>query len=428
MNVVNIGLGYIGLPTAVMLTTAGHIVHGVDTNEIKVNQLKLGKLTIEEEGLHEPFLKALRTNKLTIQTLPVKSDAFMIAVPTPNKEDEYKSCDLSYVETAVKSILPILEKGNLVIIESTIAPRAMADRIIPLLENTGLIIGENLFVAHCPERVLPGNMMVELQENTRIIGGVTPKCTQMIRQFYETFVSGDIIETTAEVAELTKLMENTYRDVNIALANEFVKIGNELKIDALEAIQMANKHPRVNIHSPGPGVGGHCLAVDPYFISAAAPKQSSLIQQARAINSSMPNYVTEIVEEQMKDAPTNRITVFGLTYKGNIDDIRESPAMEIVQYLKNKKYDVTLYDPHVPIMVGKYENSHDATEDSSLLLVLTDHNEFKNLHGVTRNMARKRIVDTKAIVQRFDDTVEYLTLGNTFQLTMRESCKGSKIY
>ncbi|CAD5899706.1 nucleotide sugar dehydrogenase [Carnobacterium maltaromaticum] len=414
MNVVNIGLGYIGLPTAVMLAKAGHRVHGVDTNEKKVNQLKLGKLTIEEDGLYAPFLQALQTEQLTIHTKPIKADVFMIAVPTPNQEDEYKSCDLSYVEAAVHSILPVLEKGNMVIIESTIAPRSMSNVLIPLLETTGLVSGENLFVAHCPERVLPGNMMVELKENTRIIGGATPKCTQMIYQFYQTFVSGELIQTTAEVAELTKLMENTYRDVNIALANEFIKIGNELEIDALKAIKMANKHPRVNIHSPGPGVGGHCLAVDPYFISAAAPKQSSLIQKARAINSSMPLYVTEIIEEKMKTAPTNQITVFGLTYKGNIDDIRESPAMEIVHLLKQKKYDVALYDPHVPMMVDKYESIEDATDNSSLLLVLTDHDEFKNLQAATMNMARKMIIDTKAVVQIFEDSVEYLTLGNTF--------------
>lgn len=415
MNVVNIGLGYIGLPTAVMLTKAGHIVHGVDTNEAKVNQLKLGKLTIEEKGLHQHFRHALKTKKLIIQTKPIKADVFMIAVPTPNQDDKFKSCDLSYVEAAIHSILPVLEEGNLVIIESTIAPKSMTDLVIPLLETTGLIVGESLFVGHCPERVLPGNMMVELQENTRIIGGATSKCTQMISQFYKTFVSGELIETTAEVAELTKLMENTYRDVNIALANEFIKIGNELKIDALEAIQLANKHPRVNIHSPGPGVGGHCLAVDPYFLSASAPNQSPLIQQSRVINSSMPLYVTQLVEELMEDAPNNKITVLGLAYKGNIDDIRESPAMEIVHLLKQNKYHVSLYDPHIPKMIYKYESIHDATKDSSLLLVLTDHDEFKNLQGTTINMARKLILDTKLVVEHFDETSEYLTLGNTFQ-------------
>ncbi|MDZ5759575.1 nucleotide sugar dehydrogenase [Carnobacterium maltaromaticum] len=423
MNVVNIGLGYIGLPTAVMLTKAGHRVHGVDTNEMKVNQLKLGKLTIEENGLHEPFLQALKTERLTIHTRPIKADVFMIAVPTPNQEDEYKSCDLSYVEAAIQSILPVLEEGNLVIIESTIAPRSMGDCIIPLLETTGLVSGETLFVAHCPERVLPGNMMVELQENTRIIGGSTKKCTQKISRFYQTFVSGELIQTTAEVAELTKLMENTYRDVNIALANEFIKIGNELKIDALEAIQMANKHPRVNIHSPGPGVGGHCLAVDPYFISAAAPKQSPLIQQARSINSSMPLYVSKIVDEMMEEAPTNKITILGLTYKGNIDDIRESPAMEIVHLLNQKKYDVSLYDPHVSMMIDKYETIEEATDDSSLLLVLTDHDEFINLKTTTTKMARKLILDTKSVVQHFDDNAKYLTLGNTFQTENYEGIK-----
>lgn len=418
MKIVNIGLGYIGLPTAVILAQAGHHVHGVDINEKKISQLKQKKLPIEEAGLKELFLNALISKRLTIGTTPVKADVFMIAVPTPNKKDHDHSCDLSYVVSAIESILPCLEPGNMVIVESTIAPRTMQDVLTPLLEQTGLVAGETLYVAHCPERVLPGNMLKELKENTRIIGGITQTCTQVISHFYETFVSGELIQTTAEVAELTKLMENTYRDVNIALANEFIKIGNELKIDSLKAIEMANKHPRVTIHSPGPGVGGHCLAVDPYFISAASPSQSPLIQQARKINRSMPEYVVNEVDKLMVDAPTNRITILGLTYKGNIDDIRESPAIEIVELFKERSYDIALYDPHVPAdRVAKYETLEEATDSSSLLLVLTDHHDFKNLEQATRNMSRKMIVDTKKIVQRVDYDVKYHTLGNTFQQT-----------
>lgn len=416
MKVVNVGLGYIGLPTAVIIAKAGHTVLGVDIDEEKIKQLRQGKLTIEEKGLAEPFIEAIRTKRLKISTTPTKADVFMIAVPTPSEKNKYRSCDLSYVKAAILSILPFLEEGNRVVIESTIAPKSMETIVIPLLESTGLISGDTLFIAHCPERVLPGNMLMELQENTRIIGGSTVKCTKIISEFYKTFVSGELIQTTAEIAELTKLMENTYRDVNIALANEFVKIGNELKIDAIEAMQMANKHPRVNIHSPGPGVGGHCLAVDPYFISAAAPDQSPLIQQARHINSSMPNYVVEIVDEKMKSAPNQRITVFGLTYKGNIDDIRESPAVEIIHLLKQKNYCVSIYDPHVLAEIpGKYEDIQKATKESSLVLILADHNEFKNLQNKTSNMARKLMIDTKNSVEFCDDDVNYLTLGNSFQ-------------
>src|SRR5690606_29018825 len=208
---------------------------------------------------------------------PEKADAFIISVPSPNKDDEYKSCDLSYVISAVKATLPFIEKGNVLIVESTIAPRSMDDEIKPIVEESGFVVGKDIFLVHCPERVLPGQIMHELIYNNRIVGGVTPECTEAGALIYSTFVKGEIIKTNAKTAEMSKLMENTFRDVNIALANELAKVCNELDINALDVIQMANKHPRVNLHTPGPGVGEHCLAVDPYFIIPTAPEHAMLI-------------------------------------------------------------------------------------------------------------------------------------------------------
>ncbi|MDZ5759260.1 nucleotide sugar dehydrogenase [Carnobacterium maltaromaticum] len=415
MKIVMMGLGYIGLPTAVLLSERGHQIHGVDINEVAVDQLNKGRLTIEEPNLEQGFLKALISKSLTISTTPTLGDVFMIAVPTPNKKNKLLSCDVSYLIAAINSIIPYIRKGNSVIIESTIAPRTMSTIVAPLLEKTGLSIGKELFVAHCPERVLPGNMMMELKQNTRIIGGMTNECSKKIKELYKTFVEGEIVQTSAEVAELTKLMENTYRDVNIALANELVKVGTELEINALEVINLANKHPRVSIHSPGPGVGGHCLAVDPYFISSTVPEKTPLIQQARKINSKMPETIVEMVNSLMKTAPNNKITILGLAYKGNIDDIRESPAIDIVERLKNEGYELCLYDQHVEVSLeNKVDNIVSATKDSSLLLILTDHSEYKNISEMTKNMSRELIFDTKNIVNKFGKTATYLNLGNVF--------------
>ncbi|KGL45580.1 UDP-N-acetyl-D-mannosamine dehydrogenase [Listeria newyorkensis] len=409
MKVNVIGLGYIGLPTSIIFASHGMEVLGVDLNEDVVRQLNNGLIHIEENGLQTLFHDVVQSGHFEAATKPVAADAFIIAVPTPNREDEFKSCDNRYVISAVHAILPFLRKGNVVVVESTIAPRTMEDVVQPMIEAAGFVIGEDIYLSHCPERVLPGNIIHEMIYNPRIIGGMTEACTKETMKLYKKFVQGELIQAKAGEAELSKLMENTFRDVNIALANELAKISEKLDIDALKVIEMANLHPRVNLHSPGPGVGGHCLAVDPYFVVAAAPEVSPLIQTARAINVSMPKFVEAKVDQIMMDAPTNKVTVLGLTYKGNIDDIRESPAMEIMEALR-LKYEVGIFDPHV----ASYSDSiEEATANSSLLLVLTDHKEFKELDlNFTQNMAQQVILDTKNVVKSYSPNTEYLNLGN----------------
>ncbi|MFS0879507.1 UDP-N-acetyl-D-mannosamine dehydrogenase [Bacillus sp. 7586-K] len=415
MKLVTLGLGYIGLPTSIMFAKHGVDVLGIDVQQKVVDSLNQGKIHIEEPGLQEALEEVMASGKFKASTVPEKGDVFIIAVPTPNRDDQYKSVDLKYVLSAVEMIIPYLEKNNTVIVESTIAPRTTDDHVKPLLEKAGFTIGEDLFLVHCPERVLPGQIMHELIHNNRIIGGVTEACKEAGKKVYGTFVQGELILTDAKTAEMSKLMENTYRDVNIALANELVKVCTKLGINALDVIQMANKHPRVNLHSPGPGVGGHCLAVDPYFIVAEAPDQAKLIYQARDINVSMPSFVVEHTAKLLNGLEGKKITVFGLTYKGNVDDIRESPAMDIYGMLKaSGAGEVVAYDPHVNLEWVE-QDMEKAVKDSSLVLILTDHNEFKEFNGSEfAGMATKQIFDTKNIVKQSPSDVTYINFGNLY--------------
>lgn len=398
-----VGLGYIGLPTSIMFAKHGVDVLGVDINQKTIDSLQNGRVNIEEPGLQEVFEEVLDKGKLKISTKPAEADAFIISVPTPNNDDEYESCDISIVLSAVNSILPSLKKGDTIIVESTIAPRTMDDHVKPLIEKEGFTIGEDVYLVHCPERVLPGKILEELVYNNRIIGGVTQNCVEAGKRVYSTFVKGEMIETNARTAEMSKLMENTYRDLNISLANELTKISNNLGINVLDVIEMANKHPRVNIHSPGPGVGGHCLAVDPYFIIAKDPENSPLIQTGRKINRSMPKYVVENVKRILSEINNPKVTVFGLTYKGDVDDIRESPAFDIYKLLQEENLEVTAYDPHVELDFVE-KDIKKATKDSSLVLILTDHSEFKSFDDSEfENMKNKIIFDTKNVVKsKFD--------------------------
>ncbi|RDX01243.1 nucleotide sugar dehydrogenase [Listeria kieliensis] len=412
MNVNVIGLGYIGLPTSIVFAKHGIKVRGIDTKQDVVDRLNGGQIHIEEAGLEELFQQVLQDEMFQAATQPGKADAFIIAVPTPNRNDEFRSCDDRYVVSALEAILPILEPGNLVVVESTIAPRTMEDIVQPMIEKAGFRVGEDIFLAHCPERVLPGNIMHEMIYNPRIIGGMTEACTEKAAELYGRFVKGELIRAKAGEAELSKLMENTFRDVNIALANELAKIGQELDINPLKVIEMANMHPRVNLHQPGPGVGGHCLAVDPYFVIAAAPKVSPLIQTARAINTSMPEYVVQNVRNLMSDKSNKRVTLFGLTYKGNIDDVRESPAMEIKEMLE-QEFDVRIFEPHVTNMNMTGE---EACEDSSLIVVLSDHDEFRNIpKSFTDNMSQAVVFDTKNVVSTVAKDVKYFNYGSLYE-------------
>jgi UDP-N-acetyl-D-mannosaminuronic acid dehydrogenase len=422
MKLCTIGLGYIGLPTSIMFAKHNVEVVGVDVRPEVINSLNNGLIHIEEPGLQEALEEVLKIGTFKAALKPEDADAFIIAVPTPNNDDLYKSCDLSFVLSGVKSVLPYLKKGNVLIVESTIAPRSMDDYVKPLVEEAGFVVGKDIFLVHCPERVLPGQILHELIYNNRIVGGVTPECTEAGAMVYSTFVKGEIIKTNARTAEMSKLMENTFRDVNIALANELTKVCTELEINALDVIEMANKHPRVNLHTPGPGVGGHCLAVDPYFIVAKAPEQAKLINLARSINTSMPEFVVENVNRLMENVNGKTVTVFGLTYKGNVDDIRESPAMEILHMLEAQgEYNVRAYDPHVTADFV-IEDIQEAVSGSDLIVVLTDHNEFKQLNlEDLEGMANKRIFDTKNVVKMIPTGVEYFNFGNLYEAIKKEA-------
>ena len=412
MKICIMGQGYIGLPTAALFTRNHCEVVGVDINEEMVNNLNKGIIHIEEPGISEIIKNAVEKKVYSASLTPQKADAFIITVPTPYIVENY-SCDLSYVVTACQNILPYLEKGNTVIIESTIAPMSTDDIIKPIFEEAGYTIGKDLFLAHCPERVLPGQILYELVNNNRIIGGVTPECAKKASEVYGQFVEGELMLTEAKTAELSKCMENTFRDVNIALANELAKICAEIGVNALDVIEMANKHPRVNLHSPGPGVGGHCLAIDPYFIYAKAPETAKIIKLARDTNNSMPEFVFENVEKIINKG---KVAVLGVSYKGNTGDDRESPAYEIIAKLKNANYEIAVHDPH--IANESFVSLDEATKNADLILILCDHNEFKELDYelIKKNMANPIVFDTKNIIKEVPQEIKLYNYGNLYEL------------
>ena len=309
-----------------------------------------------------------------------------------------------------------MEKGNTVIVESTISPKSTDDYIKPIFEKAGFTIGKDLYLAHCPERVLPGQILYELKHNNRIVGGITKECTEHAAAIYGIFVEGEIIKTEAKTAELSKCMENTFRDVNIALANELAKICYKLDINCLDVIKMANKHPRVNIHQPGPGVGGHCLAIDPYFIYAKAPEEAKIIKLSRDTNCSMPQWVVEKTQMLLKGIENPKIAAFGVTYKGNVDDMRESPAIKIIELLKEKGFNVDIYDPHVNN--DEFVDFETAIKGADIILILTDHNEYKNMDfNVIENLMRRPVIfDTRNIIKEDKNTnVKVINYGNIYK-------------
>jgi UDP-N-acetyl-D-mannosaminuronic acid dehydrogenase len=419
-----IGLGYIGLPTAAIFARAGFDILGVDVSERVVNTLNNGDVHIEEVGLPELVKEVVASGKLKASTTPEAADVFIIAVPTPIHEDQTANVD--YVISATQAITPYLQKGNVVIVESTIPPRTMDDIVAPIIRKAGFDPQTDIYIAHCPERVLPGRILIELIENTRIVGGTTPVAATKAADVYRAVVTGDVIETEAVTAEMSKLMENTFRDVNIALANELAKISKRLGVNAHKVIELANKHPRVNIHQPGPGVGGHCLAVDPYFIVEKAQSESPLIQEARRINNSMPDFVVQQVEILTVNIATPKIAVFGLTYKGNIDDVRESPAIEIYERLAhNPRFNVIAHDPHVSQEQVDFHlaSFEEATKDAHLVVVLADHNEFKTLTAdqLTKNMTTPVVFDTKNCTNIDPDFVKVYKIGDLSHLRAIEA-------
>lgn len=391
-----IGLGYIGLPTASMFAAHGYNVIGVDIKEELVKNMINGKVPIREPGLETLVQAALKSKRLEVKIKPEKADVFIICVPTPI-DDTSKKPELNQVKSATENILPYLQKGNLVLLESTVPPLTTQKIVIPILERNGLKVKEDLFVAYCPERVLPGKILTELVKNDRIIGGIDVRSAEMAKELYKSFVEGDIHITDIATAEMVKLMENVYRDVNIALANEYLKVSEMIGIDVWKAILLANKHPRVNIHFPGPGVGGHCIAVDPWFIVDADSEDTVLIKTARKTNDDMPSFVVNVIENELKDIENPIITVFGVAYKGNIGDTRQSPAIKIISDLSERGFEVRVYDPLVKDFQYELFPLEKAVADSDCIIVLADHSIFNNLdlQAIFSWMRTKKVMDTK---------------------------------
>ncbi|MCL4561693.1 MAG: nucleotide sugar dehydrogenase [Chloroflexi bacterium] len=376
-----LGLGYIGLPTASTFASHGIHVIGVDVNPQVVSTLQNGDLHIYEPGLRTLVQAALRSGNLEIASQPEPADAFIIAVPTPFLPD--KRADMSFVVSAAESIVPHLRPANLVILESTSPPRTTIDRIAPILEQSGLTAGQDFYLAYSPERVLPGQILRELIENARVIGGIDPASAEIGRDLYQIFVQGEILLTDATTAEMIKLMENTYRDVNIAIANEFSRLAVRFGVDVWKAIELANRHPRVNILRPGPGVGGHCISVDPWFLVEAAPDLTPLIRTTRQVNDSQPEFVVASLAKALGGLAGKRIAVLGLAYKPDVDDLRESPAIETAHLLENAGASVVAFEPNKPNAeipgLKLASNLADAVEEADALLLAVSHTPLRSL-------------------------------------------------
>ena len=365
-----IGVGYIGLPLAIMLARSGYEVIGVDIDETLVNSINKGTLRLAEDDINRALQEPQVRKNLHAQKVPCQADTFIICVPTPLDKNK-KRADLTHVKNATKSILSFLQRGNLVVIESTIPPLTCRETILPLIEKTGLKVNEDIFVCHCPERVLPGNLLKEMVEDDRIIGGLNAKAAQMAKRIYSSFVKGNIYITDDITAELVKCMENTYRDVNIALANEFATIAEGLGVSIIPAIELANKHPRVNIHKPGIGIGGHCIPIVPWFIHQVDPENTRLIPTARLVNDAVPRRITSQIKRAVEGISNPRIVALGVTYKPNTDDTRNSPALEIIGLLRQDGYRVAVYDP---LAKGyKYLPIKEVSKGADCLVILVEH-------------------------------------------------------
>ncbi|ARF14891.1 nucleotide sugar dehydrogenase [Sporosarcina ureae] len=394
-----VGLGYIGLPTAVMFANSGLQVHGVDRNEHVVQLINNKQLHIEENGLQERLEKAVDVGHFQAWTTPVEADVYIIAVPSPINPDN--TANLEFIRAATASIVPFVKKGALVILESTVPPKTVENIMLPELRKTELIIGEELFVSHSPERVIPGKIFEELVNNDRIVGGINAKSAEMTKDLYEVFVKGTIHLTDATTAELVKVMENTYRDVNIAFANELAKIAEGIDVDIWEAIKFANFHPRVNIHTPGPGVGGHCIAVDPWFLVELAPEKADIIKKARLTNDGMPMYTAKRAERLLQEynIENGKVAVLGLAFKGNVDDMRESPSTKVIDSLQQLGLDVVSFDPHIKELQHSTQVAtlEEAVGTADLLLLTTDHDQFKDLNPADLQTKQPRpiLLDTK---------------------------------
>ena len=400
-KIVVMGLGYIGLPTASMLATKGHSVLGVDVNPKTVETINSGKIHIVEPDLDILVRSAVNSGNLRASLAPEEADTFILAVPTPFKKEKGndRAPDLSYIEAATLCIAPFLKEDNLIILEST-SPVGTTEFLEKIINKQRPDLKNKVHTAHCPERVLPGKILRELVDNDRIVGGTTKVAIKKAVALYKSFCNGCILETDSRTAELSKLIENSFRDVNIAFANELSLICDHLGINVWEAISLANRHPRVNILQPGPGVGGHCIAVDPWFIVSSAPKESRLIRTAREVNDAKPLWVIDKICDKAKKFKAPVIGCLGLTFKANIDDMRESPAMEIVKQLLSLKIGkVMACDPNVSMEKTDFTiySLKDVLNHADIIVLLVDHSEFVNIDP--QLLKDKVVFDTKGIFQ-----------------------------
>ena len=402
-----IGLGYIGLPTALMFASHGVEVVGTDYNKELVATLNAGKTTFEEKGLDELFEEAVKCG-IKFSTEYQKTDMYIVAVPTPyNKET--KRIDPAYVIAAVKQVMTVCPKGATVVVESTVSPGTIDRYVRPVIEKNGFTIGEDINLVHAPERIIPGNMVYELLHNSRTIGADDRAIGEKVKELYASFCQGEIVVTDIRTAEMTKVVENTFRDINIAFANELVKICRSDNMDVYEIIRIANKHPRVNILSPGPGVGGHCISVDPWFLVGDYPTYSNLIKQARLINDSMPDFVLERIYNIMKEKgikEVSKVGFYGLTYKENVDDVRESPTLQMLESMeKHLAHGVKVYDPFIKtdMVENQYHDLDAFLNDVELVVLLVAHDEIRE------NMDKLK---GKVIL----DTRNFCTLEGTYRL------------
>lgn len=413
-----VGLGYIGLPTAVVLADSGWVVTGVDRNPAVVDLVNAGELPFVEDGLEDALASAVASGTLRAQQEMPESDIYVVAVPTPFTDDH--DADLSFVNAAVDEITPKLRGGELIVLESTSPPgttESISRRVMhsrPDLYSEAAEGPRPVLFAHAPERVLPGRIMVEMTENDRIVGGLTAEAGELARQLYSTFCKGEVGVTDARTAEMAKLTENAFRDVNIAFANELSLIADDLGIDVWELIELANRHPRVNILQPGPGVGGHCIAVDPWFLVSADRENTNLIRAARAVNDSKPRWVESKVQEAIDESePPVTVAVLGLAFKPDIDDLRESPALAIAQRLveRNPEVRFLISEPNVsslPEVLASQKNAElttvrEALERSNIVALLVDHREYKEIESA--DLADHLVIDTRGVWRSRPHTV-----------------------
>lgn len=398
-----IGLGYIGLPTALMFASHGLKVVGTDYNKKLISELNAGRTTFDEKGLDELFENAVAKD-IEFSSEYVKTDIYVVAVPTPYDIDS-KKIDAHYVVLAVKNILGVCEKGATIIIESTVSPGTIDKFVRPVIIEKGFTIGEDIHLVHAPERIIPGNMVYELEYNSRTIGADNKEIGEKIKDIYSFFCKGEIVVTDIRTAEMTKVIENTYRDINIAFANELLKICRSDNMDVYEIIRIANKHPRVNILQPGPGVGGHCISVDPWFLVGDYPGLANIILTARNINDSMPEFVLERIHNIMQEKSLrdiSRVGLYGLTYKENVDDFRESPTLQLLE--KQRKHlapELKVYDPYIKTKIAEnqYFDFDKFLDDIDLVVIMVAHDEIiSNMD----KLVNKVVLDTKKICKNID--------------------------